>query len=97
MSKAYKKHRAVATPPRNDLDGRGNLSEEVLTAGTRFARRVPDQPRAIAETSASARSCGEQVPGRVQLRGQHLGGEPRRRQRSPLDRRRARGETFVLA
>src|SRR5207253_4948963 len=28
-------------------------AEEVRTAGTRFARRVPDQPRAIAETSAS--------------------------------------------
>ena len=36
MSKAYKKHRAVATPPRNDLDGRGNLSEEVLTESARY-------------------------------------------------------------
>src|SRR5438874_13153473 len=43
---------------------------------------------AIAETSAPARSFRKQDADRVQLRGQHLGCEPRRQQSSPPDQRR---------
>src|SRR6266851_9126724 len=69
----------------------------VRLAGAADRQSTRCNARASAETSALARPFDKQDANRVQLRWQHLDCPPGRKQYSPSDQRRPRGETHLFA